>query len=131
MHHFPQELVDMVIDLLRDDPKALASLALTAHSWSPRSRKYLHKILKLRHKDGIIHPASEAIRAKALLELPAIIEFAQELVLKEYRGSEWDGDPDDRDGNRVRILHKITEQCTNARLLTIDDISWGLNSLHN
>lgn len=127
----------MVIDILRDDPKALASLALTAQSWSPRSRKYLHKTLKLRHCGSHIYPASEVIKATALLELPAIMEFAQELILKEYywknAGPEWDEDPDDKASNFARILQKITEQCTNVRLLTIDHISWGLipTSLNN
>lgn len=130
MASFPQELVDMVIDLLRDDPKALASLALTAQSWSPGSRKYLHKTLKLRHIDCIIYPAREVIRAKALLKLPEIMELAQELVLEEYywryAGPEWDEDPDDLKSNFANILTDITEKCTNVRLLTIDYISWGL-----
>ena len=38
----PQEIVDLIIDNLQDDPLALRACALTAHNWVHRSRRHLH-----------------------------------------------------------------------------------------
>jgi len=42
---FPSEIVDEVIDHLKDDPKALAACSLVSRAWVPRS--YYHRFEKL------------------------------------------------------------------------------------
>lgn len=133
MPSFPQELTDMVIDLVRDDAKALASLSLTSHNWSPRSRRYLHKTLKIRCYGPVVYPFSELNRAKALLKLPKLMEFAQELVLEDYdyepQERYWSENvDDDDDSNDAGLLRYIIKRCTNVRLLTFENLSGGLLS---
>ncbi|TCD63282.1 hypothetical protein EIP91_005772 [Steccherinum ochraceum] len=43
----PQEIVDLIIDNLQDDPLALRSCALTAHNWVHRSRRHLHSLVRI------------------------------------------------------------------------------------
>ncbi|TCD68718.1 hypothetical protein EIP91_010002 [Steccherinum ochraceum] len=43
----PQELTDMVLDLLSHDLKSLRSCSLVARQWRPRSQYHLHRSLKV------------------------------------------------------------------------------------
>ncbi|THH31879.1 hypothetical protein EUX98_g2334 [Antrodiella citrinella] len=43
----PQEIVDLIIDNLQDDPLALRACALTAHNWVHRSRRHLHSRVRI------------------------------------------------------------------------------------
>ena len=50
----PQELVDQIIDLLKDDEHALRACSLTCFAWRPRSQKHLHRNLRVSERQ---HPA--------------------------------------------------------------------------
>ena len=43
----PQEIVDLIIDNLQDDPLALRACTLTAHNWVHRSRRHLHSRVRI------------------------------------------------------------------------------------
>ena len=42
----PQEIVDYILDTLRDEPKTLQNCCLVAKSWVPRARKHLSASIK-------------------------------------------------------------------------------------
>ena len=44
--YFPPEILDFVIDLLRDEPQALKKCSLVSESWIPRTRKHLFATVK-------------------------------------------------------------------------------------
>jgi hypothetical protein len=46
-HRFPPELLDCIVDLLHDDPKALSQCSLVSKSWVPRTRKHLFAAIKI------------------------------------------------------------------------------------
>ncbi|KAF9555927.1 hypothetical protein CPC08DRAFT_642177, partial [Agrocybe pediades] len=45
--HLPQELVDLIVDQLRDNPSVLATCSLISWAWVPRSRHHLFRCLKI------------------------------------------------------------------------------------
>lgn len=48
---FPQEIIDAIIDLLHDDPKALKSCCLASKRFVPRTQKYLFKNIVIKKSD--------------------------------------------------------------------------------
>lgn len=61
----PQEVADLVVDILAHDPKSLKSSSLISRQWRPRSQYHLHHTLRLTRQSDI--PFLDSVYSDALL----------------------------------------------------------------
>ncbi|KAI0791514.1 hypothetical protein BC629DRAFT_367243 [Irpex lacteus] len=80
--YIPADVVESVIDELRDDGDSLRACALTSRMWVHRSKTHLHRVCVLRHADLRFASKDEAHHYHILNELPSIISYAKELRLQ-------------------------------------------------
>lgn len=78
--HVPPELIDQIIDHLRDDPKALNACALTARNWVPSTRYHRFRSIRFHSakKIGSFHQLSR--------DAPGILPYYQEAIISDISG---------------------------------------------
>ncbi|GBE84090.1 hypothetical protein BKA93DRAFT_375129 [Sparassis latifolia] len=92
----PPELVDFVLDQLRDDPAALIACGLVCRSWLPRTRLHLFRSIIL--KDAVGYAAFE----KLLRRFPYLTNHVRRVVVvKTHSRPSW------VDGEMPRALVKL------------------------
>lgn len=111
---FPQELLDAVIDHLKNDKRSLSQCALVSHRWVNRSRRHLFRAITItlhavEGPDGLTWDNHDMILVLDFLNTsPDIRNYFQDLTIRE--------DPDDDSEQQPRL--PITQLFQLRSLLT-------------
>ncbi|KAI0790503.1 hypothetical protein C8Q75DRAFT_119860 [Abortiporus biennis] len=127
----PQELIEMIIDSLRDDKDALKATSLLHSSWTHHSQRHLHS-----SRQVSVSP-SKGLGDPDRYSSPHIANLVQNLKITMKVYSPATKSKDGQDGSPIPILTFPTEgmwrtisKLQNVTNLTLDGryMCWGLNS---
>jgi hypothetical protein len=77
----PQDILDMVLDVLCDDKLSLKACSRASSLLLHRSRKHLHRVFTLEHNNCSLLSDIQREKLAQLTQLPAIIDYADEFRL--------------------------------------------------
>lgn len=123
----PQDIVDQIIDELREDRETLKSCSLTHSTWLHRSRVYLHRSIALYHHHFQTHP-TQLRKLYDKSTLSSISKYTEVLILEgrtNYKMFSLNEQWASRSVNEIRFWSAVSyfEHVTSLR---VSRLSWPL-----
>lgn len=93
---FPQEIIDLIIDLLQDQPETLKQCCLISRSWVLRSQKHLYTNIKIIREEDLSNweyffpdpTKSPAVHTRTLVVHGALVEAGEKSWIRAFSGVE-------------------------------------------